>query len=77
MRKGFSLSEGHWCLIRLSEMHPRHPVITTDLRDFRVYRRGRRGTIPPIYPPAFDYPGLSLSIVFSRGLTWRVAPNQA
>src|ERR1700731_2253934 len=30
------------CLIRLSELHPRHPVITTDLADFRVYRRGRR-----------------------------------
>ena len=27
------------CLIRLSELHPRHPVITTDLADFRVYRR--------------------------------------
>ncbi len=40
------------CLIRLSEMHPRHPVITTDLRDFRVYRRGRREAIPLIHPPA-------------------------
>jgi predicted transcriptional regulator len=29
------------CLIRLSELHPKHPVITTDLNDFRVYRRGR------------------------------------
>ncbi len=39
------------CLIRLSEMHPRHPVITTDLREFRVYRRGRREAIPLINPP--------------------------
>jgi hypothetical protein len=39
-------------LIRLSEMHPRHPVITTDLSDFRVYRRGRREAIPLIHPPA-------------------------
>jgi uncharacterized protein len=40
------------CLIRLSELHPRHPVITTDMNDFRVYRRGRRETIPLIHPPA-------------------------
>jgi uncharacterized protein len=39
------------CIIRLSEMHPRHAVITTDLADFRVYRRGRRETIPLIHPP--------------------------
>jgi predicted nucleic acid-binding protein len=39
------------CLIRLSELHPRYPVITTDLGDFRVYRRGRRERIPLIHPP--------------------------
>ena len=39
------------CLIRLSELHPKHPVITTDLTDFRVYRRGHRETIPLIHPP--------------------------
>jgi uncharacterized protein len=39
------------CLIRLSELHPRHPVVTTNLSDFRVYRRGRREAIPLIYPP--------------------------
>jgi predicted nucleic acid-binding protein len=39
------------CLIRLSELNPRHPVITTDLNDFRIYRRGRRETIPLIHPP--------------------------
>ena len=39
------------CLIRLSELHPRYPVITTDLADFRVYRRGRREAIPLIHPP--------------------------
>jgi predicted nucleic acid-binding protein len=36
------------CLIRLSELHPRYPVITTDLADFRVYRRE---IIPLVYPP--------------------------
>ena len=39
------------CLIRLSELHPRHPVITTDLANFRVYRRGRREIIPLMHPP--------------------------
>lgn len=39
------------CLIRLSELHPKHQVITTDVRDFRVYRRGRREVIPLIHPP--------------------------
>jgi uncharacterized protein len=39
------------CLIRLSELHPKQPVITTDLAHFRVYRRGRREAIPLIYPP--------------------------
>ncbi len=38
------------CLIRLSELHPQHPVITVDLADFRVYRRGRREVIPLIHP---------------------------
>jgi predicted nucleic acid-binding protein len=38
------------CLIRLSELHPRYPVITTDLADFRVYRRGLREAIPLIHP---------------------------
>lgn len=39
------------CLIRMSELHPRYPVITTDVGDFRVYRRGRREAIPLIHPP--------------------------
>ncbi len=39
------------CVIRLSELNPKHPVITTDLADFRVYRRGRREAIPLIHPP--------------------------
>ena len=38
------------CLIRLSELHPKYPVITTDMRDFGVYRRGRREIIPLIHP---------------------------
>ena len=38
------------CLIRLSELHPKHSVITTDTTDFRVYRRNRREVIPLIHP---------------------------
>ena len=39
------------CLICLSELHPKLPVISTDVADFRVYRRGRREIIPLIHPP--------------------------
>ena len=39
------------CLIRMSELHPRHPVITVDRGDFRVYRRNKREAIPLICPP--------------------------
>lgn len=39
------------CLVRMSELHPRHSVVTTDRRDFRVYRRNKRDTIPLICPP--------------------------
>lgn len=33
-------------VVRMSELHPRHSVITTDRRDFRVYRRNKRDAIP-------------------------------
>jgi len=39
------------CLIRMSELHPRHRVITVDSEDFRVYRRNKREAIPLITPP--------------------------
>ena len=39
------------CLIRMSELHPRHKVVTTDLADFSVYRRHRHDPIPLIHPP--------------------------
>ena len=39
------------CLIRMSELNPKFPVITSDVTDFRVYRRGRREAIPLIHPP--------------------------
>ena len=39
------------CLIRMSELFPKHQVITIDREDFRVYRRNKRETIPLICPP--------------------------
>ncbi len=39
------------CLIRMSELHPRHNVVTVDRADFRVYRRNKREAIPLICPP--------------------------
>jgi len=39
------------CLIRMSELYPRHSVITVDRKDFRVYRRNKRETIPLVCPP--------------------------
>jgi uncharacterized protein len=39
------------CLIRMSELHPRHVVITVDESDFRVYRRNKREAIPLLCPP--------------------------
>ncbi len=39
------------CLVRMSELYPRHAVITVDENDFRVYRRNKREIIPTICPP--------------------------
>jgi hypothetical protein len=39
------------CLIRMSELYPRHSIITVDLQDFRIYRRNKREIIPIITPP--------------------------
>jgi len=39
------------CLIRMSELFPKHPIITVDREDFRIYRRNKRETIPLICPP--------------------------
>jgi uncharacterized protein len=39
------------CLIRMSELRPRHPVLTVDRTDFRIYRRNKREAIPLICPP--------------------------
>ena len=38
-------------LIRMSELFPKHSVITIDREDFSVYRRNKREAIPVICPP--------------------------
>ena len=38
------------CLIRLSELYPKHPVATIDVSDFRIYRRHRNEVIPLLSP---------------------------
>jgi len=39
------------CLIRMSELYPRHSIITVDESDFRIYRRNKREVIPLLCPP--------------------------
>lgn len=39
------------CVVRMSELFPDHSVLTTDRRDFAVYRRNKRDVIPAIFPP--------------------------
>jgi predicted nucleic acid-binding protein len=38
------------CLVRMSELYPRHTVVTVD-SDFCVYRRNKREAIPLLFPP--------------------------
>jgi hypothetical protein len=39
------------CLVRMSELFPKHSVITVDRTDFRIYRRNKREAIPILCPP--------------------------
>lgn len=39
------------CVVRMSELFPKHQVITTDRRDFSIYKRNKRDTIPVLFPP--------------------------
>lgn len=38
------------CVIRMSELFPRHCVVTIDVDDFRIYRRNKRDIIPLVHP---------------------------
>ena len=33
------------CLVRLSELHREHAIVTTDAKDFRIYRRFGRQSL--------------------------------
>ena len=46
--QGISLADA--CLVRLSEIYRDCRVVTADVRDFRVYRRHGRQTIPLVTP---------------------------
>lgn len=39
------------CLVRMSELFPKHSVVTIDRTDFRSYRRNKREAIPILCPP--------------------------
>ena len=41
------------CLVRMSELYPRHVIVTVDEHDFRTYRRNKRDVIPIICPPYY------------------------
>ena len=36
----------------MSELYPRHTVITVDREKFKVYRRNKREVIPLLTPPS-------------------------
>jgi predicted nucleic acid-binding protein len=49
-RYGQRMDYADACLVRLSELHRSHVIVTTDTRDFRVYRRFRRDALPLVTP---------------------------
>ena len=45
-RYGERMDYADACLVRLSELHRKHTVVTTDADDFRIYRRFGRQALP-------------------------------
>lgn len=45
-RYGERMDYADACLIRLSELHRRHTIVTTDAEDFRIYRRFGKQALP-------------------------------
>lgn len=45
-RYGQRMDYADACLVRLSELHKDHVVVTTDAKDFRIYRRFGRQAMP-------------------------------
>ena len=51
-RYGRRMDYADACLVRLSEIHRTHTIVTTDAKDFGVYRRFRREPLPLLTPKA-------------------------
>jgi uncharacterized protein len=49
-RYGTRMDYADACLVRLSELHRRHVVVTTDATDFRLYLRFTRQALPLLLP---------------------------
>jgi predicted nucleic acid-binding protein len=49
-RYGQRMDYADACLVRLSELHRGHKVVTTDAEDFRIYRRFTRQALPLSVP---------------------------
>lgn len=49
-RSGGRMDYTDACLVRLSELHRDRVVVTTDAKDFRIYRRFRRQALPLLTP---------------------------
>jgi predicted nucleic acid-binding protein len=49
--KDMPMSLADACIVRMSEIHDRHAVLTLD-SDFLVYRKHGRGSLPLIHPAA-------------------------
>lgn len=49
-RYGKRMDYADACLVRLSELHRNHVIVTTDAKDFRVYRRFQREALPLLTP---------------------------
>jgi predicted nucleic acid-binding protein len=50
IKKYPQMDAGDASLVVLSELYPKAKVITTDVRDFKVYRRFRNELIPLLHP---------------------------
>lgn len=49
-RYGQRMDYADACLVRLSELHAKHTILTTDSADFRIYRRFKRQSLPLLIP---------------------------
>ena len=49
-RHGQRMDYADACLVRLSELHAKHTIVTTDAADFRIYRRFKRQSLPLLTP---------------------------